>query len=51
MFSIVIALTVSRDVCHGLNLARMVYLIPVTLISEESEATCDETAQLVEIRI
>ncbi len=42
MFSTVITLTVSRDVCHGLNLSPMVYLNTVTLNSEESEATAME---------
>jgi hypothetical protein len=42
VFPIVIALTVRRDVCHGLNLSPMVYLNTVTLISEESEATAME---------
>ena len=42
MFSTVITLTVSRDVCHGLDLPPVVYLNTVTLISEESEATAME---------
>ena len=42
MGSIVIALTVSRDVGHGITLPRVIYLNMVSLISEESEATAME---------